>query len=298
MLRLLLRAVSGALARLPRPAALGVGRFLGWIFGSVVRHHRADARAALERSFPERTAAERRRILDGTYRTAALGFVEVMRLAGGAKDVLAELVTFEGEEHVREALRRGRGVCVLTAHLGNYELLAMYAAQRGYPLTIVAKAIRNPAANEFWMGLRERFGLKIVLSHNTTRACIRALQGDGLLGFILDQNRPRDKGVFVTFFGKPASTTPGLAFIAAVAQAPVVPAFMHRDEQGRHRLRCLPALEPPPDREEDTLRRATQRYTSIIEDEVRRHPEQWIWMHRRWKTQPQPCDVVATPEPS
>jgi KDO2-lipid IV(A) lauroyltransferase len=297
-LRLLITSVTRGLALLPRSAALCFGRFLGWIFGSVIRHHRADARDALDRSLPEVPERERRRIESAVYRNAAVNYIEVLRLAGGAKDDLNELIAFEGEEHVRAALARGKGALVLTGHVGNFDLLAMYAAQRGYPLTVVSKEIRNPAVNDFWMRFRERFGVKIVLSHNSLRACLKALKDDGLLGFVLDQNRPRDQGVFVTFFGRPACTTPGLAFIAAAAQAPVVPAFMYRTPDDRHRLVVFPPIDPPPDREEDTLRRATQVYASVVEEAIRRQPDQWIWMHRRWKTQPNPGDVVATPEPA
>jgi KDO2-lipid IV(A) lauroyltransferase len=127
------------------------------------------------------------------------------------------------------------------------------------------------------------------------RACLKALKGNGLLGFILDQNRPHDQGIFVTFFNQPASTTPGLAFISAVTQAPVVPVFIHRTPDDRHHVRVLPAIEPPADRGEDSLRSATQHYTTIIEQEVRRHPDQWTWVHRRWKTRPKPGDKIATP---
>jgi len=298
MLRVLIVWITRGLAGMSRPAALRVGRFLGWVFGSVVRHHRADGLDALRRSLPDVPEPERRKLLDAAYRNAAVNYVEVLRLAGGANDDLDQLITFEGAEHIGAALERGKGAVVLTGHIGNFDLLAMYAAQRGYPLTVVSKEIRNPAVNDLWMRLRERFGVKIVLSHDSLRACLKALKGDGLLGFVLDQNRPHDQGVFVTFFGRPACTTPGLAFISAAAQAPVLPAFIHRAADGRHVLRVLPHIEPPPDRGDDTLRQATQTYASVIEAEIRRHPDQWIWMHRRWKTQPRPGDVVATPAPS
>lgn len=295
ILSLILNAITGGLARLSRPAALRLGRGLGWIYGSVIRHRRSDALAALRSSLPERSENERQRILDAMYRNFAINYVEVLRLAGGADNDLRQLVTIEGEEIVQAVLRRGKGALMLTAHLGNFDLLAMFSAQRGYPLTIISKEIKNPAVNGLWMCLRERYGIKIVLSHNSMRGCFKALKGDGVLGFILDQNRPHDQGVFVTFFGRPACTTPGLAFISAVTQAPVVPVFIHRTADGRHHLRALPAIEPPADRGEDNLRRATQQYTTIIEQEVRRHPDQWIWIHRRWKTQPKPGDKISTP---
>ena len=295
ILFLILNAITGGLGRLSRPAALRLGRGLGWIYGSVIRYRRSEAVTALHRSLPERSENERRRILDAMYRNFAINYIEVLRLAGGAGDDLSQLITIEGQEIVQGVLRRGKGALMLTAHLGNFDLLAIFTAQRGYPLTIISKEIKNPAVNRLWMRLRERYGVKIVLSHDSMRGCFKALKGGGLLGFILDQNRPHDQGVFVTFFGWPACTTPGLAFISAVTQTPVVPVFIHRTSDGRHHLRVLPAIEPPAARGEDDLRRATQQYTTIIEQEVRRHPDQWIWIHLRWKTQPKPGDKIATP---
>jgi len=295
ILSLILSAITRGFGRLSRPAALRVGRGLGWIYGSVIRHRRSYALGALRESLPDCSENERQRILKTMYRNFAINYVEILRLAGGADDDLRQLVTIEGEEIVQDVLRRGKGALMLTAHLGNFDLLAMFTAQRGYPLTIISKEIKNPAFNSLWMRLRERYGVKIVLSHNSMRACLKALKGNELLGFILDQNRPHGDGVFVTFFGRPACTTPGLAFISAVTEAPVVPVFIHRMNDGRHHLCVQPAIEPPADRGEDTLRRATQQYTTIIEQEVRLYPDQWTWVHRRWKTRPKPGDKIATP---
>ena len=295
ILSLILNAITRSLGRLSRPAALRLGRGLGWIYGSVIRHRRSYTLAALSRSLPDCSESERQRILKAMYRNFAINYVEILRLAGGADDDLRQFITIEGEEIVQAVLRRGKGALMLTAHLGNFDLLAMFTAQRGYPLTIISKEIKNPAVNRLWMRLRERYGVKIVLSHNSMRGCFKALKGNGLLGFILDQNRPHDQGIFVTFFNQPACTTPGLAFISAVTQAPVIPAFIHRTPDDRHHVRVLPAIEPPADRGEDSLRSATQHYTTIIEQEVRRHPDQWTWVHRRWKTRPKPGDKIATP---
>jgi KDO2-lipid IV(A) lauroyltransferase len=295
ILSFVLNVITRGLGRLSRPAALRLGHGLGWIYGSVIRHRRSDALAALRRSLLECSENEQQRILSAMYRNFAINYVEILRLAGGADDDLRQFVAIEGEEIVQDVLRRGKGALVLTAHLGNFDLLAMFTAQRGYPLTIISKEIKNPALNDLWMRLRERYGVKIVLSHDSMRGCLKALKSNELLGFILDQNRPHGQGVFVTFFGRPACTTPGLAFISAVTQAPVVPVFIHRTADGRHHVRVLPAIEPPVDRGEDSLRRATQQYTTIIEQEVSRHPDQWTWIHRRWKTQPKPGDKIATP---
>ena len=297
MLAWLAKVISEGLARLSRPAMLRLGAVIGWFMGRVLRHRRAEARAALHRSLPKLSPTELTAALDGMYRNLALNLLEILRMAGGATDELGALMTIEGEDVVKAALQRGRGAMILTAHLGNFDMLGMFAAYRGYPLTVISKTIKNAAANQVWNSLRQRFGINLLESHNVARACLKALRGNSLVGFLIDQNRPVGQGVFVQFFGQSASTTPGLAILASQAQAPVIPVFMSRRPDGTHHLQIHPLIEPPPDREPATVLRYTQLYTAITECAIREHPEQWTWIHRRWKNQPQPGDVIAMPEP-
>jgi KDO2-lipid IV(A) lauroyltransferase len=297
MLGWLAKVISRWLARLSRPAMLRLGTWIGWGFGRVVRLRRAEARAALHRSLPELSPAEVEATLDGMYRNLALNLLEILRMFGGATEELGALMTIEGEDVVRTALQRGRGAMILTAHLGNFDMLGMFASYRGYPLTVISKKIKNAAANQVWNSFRERFGINLLEAHNVARACLKALRANSLVGFLLDQNRPGDQGVYVQFFGRPACTTPGLAILASQAQAPVIPVFLSRRPDGTHLLQILPLIEPPPDREPATVLRYTQLYTTITEQAIRRHPEQWTWIHRRWKSQPRPGDPIATPEP-
>ena len=295
MLSLLVNAISRRLARLSRPAMLRWGAWIGWFYGRVIRHRRAEALAALRRSLPELSEAEAVATIDGMYRNLMLYLLEILRMYGGATEELDALMTIEGEDVVQSALQRGRGAMILTAHLGNFDMLAMFAARR-YPLTIISKKLKNAAANQIWSSLRERFGVNILFSHNAARGCLKALRANGLVGFLLDQNRPYGQGVFVQFFGRPACTTPGLAVLASQAQAPVIPIFMSRRPDGSHHLQVLPFLEPPPDREPATILRYTQIYTTVTERAIRQHPDQWTWIHRRWKSQPLPGDPVAVPD--
>lgn len=268
------------------------GRAAGSMGYLLVRRHRAVALQEMARCFPELAPADLRRRLHRVYCSLAVNYVEVLRWAGGRRAEMDARVRMEGEGILRSEMAAGRGVLVLTAHTGNWDLMALWAAGR-FPLTIISKDLRQPGANRFWMEARRRSGLGIVPAHQSYRACLGVLRRGGVLGFILDQNMIRAEGIFVDFFGKPACTTPGLAFMAAHAQVPVVPAFMLRDPDGRHRIEVLPAIPPPPDREPATIRAATQRYTAIIEDVIRRHPEQWIWMHRRWRTRPAEGEQTA-----
>jgi len=284
----LIKLITRLMARIPLSAALAVGSALGWFYGSVIRYHRRDALDALRRSYPEKGEHEIRSITDRMYRNFGMNVAEILRLAGGAFDETNKRVAITGAEIVDQARQRGKGVLILTAHFGNWDLLGMFTITRNYPLTIISKDLKNKAINEMWMVMRERFGVSIIPAHNSARASLRVLRRNELLGFILDQNRPRDAGIFVDFFGRLACTSPGLAILSAQAQAPVVPVFIHRTPEGDHALQVLPAIDPPPDREAETIRKATQEYTKIIEDQVRQHPEQWIWLHRRWKTRPLP----------
>ncbi len=283
-----LNAFARAVAALPLGLAQALGRALGSIGYVLIRRHRRAQVRELERCFPGLARSDLKRRLRRVYQGMALNYIEVFRWLGGRAEELEARIAVSGFEHYERAAAAGRGVLVLTAHTGNWDLLGLWAARR-MPLTIISKELRSRGANRFWMEARARCGIAIVPAHNSYRACLAALRRGGTLGFILDQNMTRMEGIFVEFFGKPACTTPGLAFMAAHTRAPVLPVFILRAPDGTHRVEFHPALDPPPDREPDTLRRATQDYTRRIEDVIRRHPDQWIWMHRRWRTQP-PAD--------
>lgn len=271
---------------LPSSRALAVGRALGWVFGSVIRYHRQDAFEALARSLPDQTEAERKRIVRSMYANLGMNLVETARLRHLTPEQASNLAYFDHEERVHEALARGKGVIVLTAHVGSWDLLCTLTPAFGYPITVITKLMRNKALHDLWIDIRTRFGVRFLPPHNSYRPCLAALRRKELIGFILDQNMIDKEGVFVDFFGRPACTSPGLAYLAAHAQCPVLPAFATREPDGRHRIRILPALDPPPDRKPETIAQSTQTYTRIIEDVVRAFPDQWIWIHRRWKTQP------------
>lgn len=194
-------------------------------------------------------------------------------------------VEFRGLEHVDAALRKGNGVLALTAHLGNHDLLACALALRGYSLTIVSKSLKDKKVEEVWMNERSASGLNILLHRNSIREILRALRGNGLVGFVIDQHARKDN-VWVTFFGRPASTLSSLAVLAARTGAPVVPIFGRRIEGGRHLLEAHPEipLETSSDSEE-AIRRNTQRFSDAVEAAIREVPEQWTWVHRRWKAE-------------
>ena len=272
---------------LPRGATFAVGRGLGWIYGNLVRYRRADALDALRRSFPEKDERELKRIRAAMYRNLGLTLVDSLRMASMSAEQLGEEVYFVDEHHLREGFERGKGLVAATAHLGNWETIAAVGPIRGYPETIVVKDIRPPALNDYLVSIRSRFGTEVLPRRGSYRACLRALKKEKkLLGFIIDQNTIADQGVFVEFFGRPACTTGGAAFLAQQAGAPIVPVLAIRQPDGRCAIHCLPLIEPPPDRGEESIRAATQAATTAVESMIRQYPEQWTWIHRRWRTRP------------
>ncbi len=291
----LLHIISRTVALIPLKPALKLGRGLGWVLGSIVKYRRAEVIASLKSAFPDLAHSDVRRIADEMYKQQGMNLIEMLRLSAlGAEDFEGR-VAVEGGEHLEGALQGGRGAIILTAHLGNWDMLGVLASQRGYRVTIITKGVKNPALNRFWSGSREQLGLKLVPAKESYRACLRALRQNHLVGFILDQNMTEEEGIFVDFFGRPACTTPGLAYMSAHSGAPVVPVFAVRRSLSDHKILVLPPLEPVREKDKDTIRTATQQYTSIIEDMIRSHPEQWIWMHRRWRTRP---DQSARPKGS
>ncbi|MEI6147950.1 MAG: lysophospholipid acyltransferase family protein [bacterium] len=286
MLIALVRGISGLFSALPLNAARAVGRRLGWIYGYVIRYHRRDATEALRRSLPETTEAERRQILKRMYLNLGMNLVEELRMGRMTDEELYDYVVWDGEAHIREVLKEGKGVIVLTAHMGNWCYLFSSPLRYNVHATIITKKIRNNTVNRYWTESRKRPWLNFVPAHHSYRQCLASLRKNELVGFILDQNMTREEGLFVDFFGKPACTSPGLAFMSAQSGAAVVPMFLLRQPNGRHLGKIFPPIPPPPDRKPETILAYTQLYTKVIEDRVRQVPDQWIWIHRRWRTQP------------
>lgn len=282
----LLRILTRGARALSDRAAHRWGVAIGWLLGRGVRHRRGLVLRTMAHCLPERTPAERVRLTDAMYRHFGLMVVECLRFSGARAAKFAGRVTIEGREHAEAVKARGRGTLMLMGHIGNWELMGVAASTIWTPLHVVVKPIRNKALNEFWREAREGMGLGLLPREDALRDCLKALRRGEMVALVLDQNMKRSRGIFVDFFGRPACTTPGLAYLSAVSQAAVLPAYMIRGPDGRHRMHMLPPIEPPPDRRDETIRAYTQRYTRILEDIIRAHPDQWTWLHHRWRTQP------------
>ena len=280
----LLLPIGWLLAYLPTPVGLAIGRRLGDALWLLLPHRRAVALGNLRRSFgADRPASEIRRLARRSFQHLGMNVVEICRYALRPTEVMLSRVRLEGREHLEAAAAQGRGVLVLTAHYGNWELLAAAHGLSGLPLSIVVRPLDHPLLDELADRFRRRSGAELIVKRQAVRDVLGALRRRRMVGILLDQNATRAEGVFVPFFGAPASTSKGLALLALRTGAPVVPIFLRREPGGRHCVDVGPALPPPPDRQIATY---TAAFNHVLEAAIRRAPEQWLWMHDRWRTRP------------
>lgn len=273
--------------RLPERAGhrlgAGIGTAMRWISPRHWRIVMANLRLAFGNQRSEQDLAA---IGRACYRHLGKCLMEFIRLPAMSAEEIRRVTELRGREHLDEALARGRGVILLTAHLGNWEMVGARIAADGYPLNVIARAQRDDRLTDYIRSTREVAGMRVLHREVAVRRSLLALRQNELVGMLLDQNAGED-GVFVEFFGHLASTAPGAAAFALRTEAAVVPTFGWRKQDDRHMIEIR---EPVPlvrtgDRERDLLMNTAQ-YTKIIEEAIRAHPEQWFWLHKRWKSRP------------
>jgi Kdo2-lipid IVA lauroyltransferase/acyltransferase len=280
----LLFPVAWVLAHLPAGMGLVVGRRLGDALWWLLPRRRRVTLDNLTRSFGgERSPAELRRLGRRSFQHVGMNLIEACRYYLRPTDVMLSRVRLEGDEHLRTAVAQGRGVLILTAHYGNWELLAAAHGLSGLPLSIVIRPLDHPLLDELAARFRRRSGAELIIKRQAVREVLQALRRQRMVGILLDQNATREEGVFVPFFGALASTSKGLAVLALRTGAPVVPVVLRRDPDGRHCVDVGAPIPPPPDRDVATY---TARFNQVLEATIRRAPEQWLWMHARWRTRP------------
>ncbi len=243
----------------------------------------------LELAFPEKSKRERKRILRGVFTSLGRQLAEVCQFPKYTRENVDQVVVYDGLENFERAYVRGKGVLFLTAHFGAWELSAFAHSLHGHWLHIVMRPMDNSYLDQLIQSYRTMHGNKTVGKDDFVRGLLGAMKCGETVGILMDTNMTPPQGVFVNFFGIPACTASGLARIALRTDAAVVPGFTIWDEsRGKYRLRFEPALQlvRSGDLEADIIAN-TQMFTKVIEDYVRKYPEQWLWVHRRWKTRPE-----------
>lgn len=280
-------ALKGA-SILPRSLALRFGYAVGALGYLLLPNLRRYARINLQLAFPEMGQDERQRIARATFRYLGRMLGEIGQFSRLNPENITSVVVYDGLEHYLEAVGRGRGVIFLTGHIGAWELSVYAHSVYGYPSSFLARRVDNPLIERLAEANRTLYGNRSIDKKNAIREVIRTLKAGGVVGILADLNALPEEGLFCDFFGIPASTTVGVATLALRTGATVLPGYLVWDEASkRHVLHFEAPVETisTGHREEDVLAN-TARYTKVLEGVIRRYPDQWLWIHRRWRTRP------------
>ena len=247
--------------------------------------HRLIVLHNLRCAFPEKDMEELTRIAKGVYRNLAITAAEFFDLPSITKENLHEWVELEGLEHFEAGIAQGKGLLTIIAHFGNWELMPVTGPLFLKSSYIVYRPLDSPVLDNIVEHVRTINGNVMVPKGGSGKRIMTLLKENQCIGILSDQNVSAREGVFVDFFGRPACTGAGLAVLALRSGAPVLPMFMARQKSGKYKFILKPLVEisRTGDYEADLLEN-TQRFTKVVEDIVREYPDQWFWIHQRWKT--------------
>jgi KDO2-lipid IV(A) lauroyltransferase len=282
---LAINVITGAARALPRGVGLRVFSAVGLAAARIFRRDRERAVRNLAVAFPDVPRSVRDALAAATFKTLGRNFYEFLKLEGSSPERLAGLVdTIDGKEHLDAAMAQGKGLIVITGHIGCWELLAGYFSGRGYRLNVVGRELWEKRMNEKLLRVRESMGYRTIDRDTGGKEVIRALRDKQVVAVLIDQHT-RVSGVYVPFFGRPAHTPVGVAKLAVATGAPILPMAIYMRRSGRHRIRILPALEMPagPMGKEEQIVEITTRCSKAVEELIRYDPKQWVWFHDRWR---------------
>jgi len=275
------------IGRIPRPIAKKIGNLLGDAGFWLDRRHREITLDNIADALGNELApTEQYKTARAVYRNLGQILFEVGWSLTASFKTMDEHITMEGLENFKAAYEKGKGVLAIGAHIGNWELLSVVGRKTGIPINVVYRPLDFRPMNLFFENTRSRFGANLIPSRNALLKILKGLKKGDAVAMLMDQNVDYYDGVWVDFFGQPACTSKAMAVIAMRTGAPVLPVFLYREAD------CFKAvfgkILPPivtGDRTKD-IEANTAKYTQVIEDGIRRKPDQWFWVHRRWKTKP------------
>ena len=272
----------GLLRIVPLRAAYRIGYAAARFLDLLLPKLRRVAVRNLSVAFPKLPAAEHQRIADGVFRTVGRLLVAMARFPSINAANVGDWISYEGLEHYQAAKKLGRGVLIATAHLGNWELSAYSHALMTEPMNVMVRPLDNALVDRLVESRRTLSGNRLIFKKDAARSVLKALKNNEPVGVLIDQNTTPSEGVFIDFLGKPACAGVGFVKLAHHAQAPVIPGFaLWNEATQRYVLHFLPEVPLSGDVPADT-----QRVHAVLEEVIRRHPDQWLWIHRRWKTRP------------
>jgi KDO2-lipid IV(A) lauroyltransferase len=286
---LIARAADFLLRLLPRQLALTMARAAGSLGFHLVSRQREKALKSLRLALgKEKSEAEIRKIAKGVFQNFAQTAVEILRLPRLSKERLASLVDLGDAVQVYDSLlAEGKGLIAITAHIGNWELLAGAFGLMGFRGAVIARKIYYEPYNRWIVGLRQSIGVPTIYREGASREILKVLGRGEIIGMLPDQDIDSLRGVFVNFFGRPAYTPVAPVRLALQFGTPILPNFLIRQKDGRYKVILGEVIRTTPgDRSEEAVTLATAKWMRSFEEVIRQYPDQWGWMHDRWKTQP------------
>jgi len=273
---------------LPRRLARGVAVFTASILLALLPKFRRIAMFNLRLAFPDLPDERRKATIRNMTRFLGWQTAEFARFPSYNRESIEQIIEIEGHDNFLQAQQRGQGVLILTGHIGAWELSSFAHAVYGYPMHYMARPLDNPRLDAFVNGYRCLSGNQPIYKNESARAVLKSLSNAGIVGILADQNTLPEEGTFVDFFGKTACTTTGIARLALHTGAAVVPGYAYWDtEAQKYKLRFEPEVEiSNTGNSEHDIFENTQRFAKIMEQIIRKFPDQWVWVHARWKTRP------------
>lgn len=286
------RLVTAAMRPLPMETVRTLGRGLGRLAYLVDPWHRRIALENLAAAFPGRSQAERQRLARDTFAHFGSLLLELLKFSTYSRERMRAAIESEGEERARQAYQQGHGVLLFTGHFGYWEMLGLAQPLFLEPIAVLARPLDNPALNDRLEAIRTITGNSVIYRQGAMRKVLRQLAANHGVAFLIDQHLHTPDAVYVDFFQRRAATTSALAALALRTGAPVVPVFSMPLPGGRYRMVYEHPVDPPRSEGPEAIREFTQRCTDVLEMYVRRHPDLWLWMHRRWRDQDSPENRV------
>lgn len=282
----------------PRKLFLKIGKSFGSLAHFLDRRHRKIALINITKALPELSKEEDENTIRECYRWFGMYLFDLLHSIRGYDAEFLEKCEYEGLENLASAYAKNKGVLLFTAHYGAWEVNAQANSYKGFPLNVIARKLDNPHLQKLLTKFRTSTGTGVIDKKDGFRPMLRTLKEGKGIAILIDQNVTSEDRIFVDFFGRPASTTPALALLKLKIDADIIPCFATPLPDGRYHFRYDPVVQVDltGDRKEDIFR-ITQACTKIIEDEIRRQPQYWLWMHRRWKTQPSANEIIPENSP-
>lgn len=281
------RALIKCCRAVPLTLRRGLFTVMALLYYHLFPRHRLIALHNLKCAFPEKNMGEIITIAKGVYRNIAIVGAEFFNIPSLSKDNIADTMETEGLDNCREALKRGRGVLLFSAHFGNWELSAAALSLLLAPVVVLYRRLDNAFLDDLIFLVRASTGNMPLDKEKAMRQMLRSLQNNMIVGILIDQNMAQREGVFVDFFSRPACTTDAVAQLALRSHAVVIPAFTLRMPDGRYRLILGKEMEILETGDWDSdIAVNTQNFTRVVEEMVRKYPDHWLWVHNRWKTKP------------